>query len=81
MPNVKQIIDGHNKAILKIAGTAQPQKDGGKTCSRRKKKDSPLKGELSRVPSHDNNLRQKRDIHQSHSYSVQGKIRKPSNVI
>ena len=81
MPNVKQIIDGHNKAILKIAGTAQPQKEGGKTCSRRKKDDSPLKGELSRVPSHDNNLRQKRDIHQSHSYSVQGKIRKPSNVI
>ena len=26
MPNVKQIIDGHNKAILKMAETAQPQK-------------------------------------------------------
>ena len=25
MPNVKQIIDGHNKAMLKIAETAQLQ--------------------------------------------------------
>ena len=33
MPNVKQIIDGQKKPILKIAETDQPQKDGGKTCS------------------------------------------------
>ena len=33
IPNVKQIIDGQNKPILKIAETDQPQKDGGKTCS------------------------------------------------
>ena len=39
MPNVKQIIDGHNKAILKIAETAQRQKDEGKTRSCRKKED------------------------------------------
>ena len=45
MPNVKQIIDGYNKAILKIAETAQPQKDGGKTCSCRKKEDCLLNGE------------------------------------
>ena len=45
MPNVKQIIDGQNKPILKIAETAQPQKEGGKTCSCRKKEDCPLNGE------------------------------------
>ena len=45
MPNVKQIIDGQNKPILKIAETAQPQKEGGKTCSCRKKEDCPLDGE------------------------------------
>ena len=48
MPYVKQIIDGYNKAILKIAGTAQRQKDGGKTCSCRKKEDYPLNGESAR---------------------------------
>ena len=45
MPNVKQIIDGHNKAILKIAETAQPQKNKGNTCSCRNKADHPLNGE------------------------------------
>ena len=45
MLNVKQIIDGYNKAILKIAEKAQPQKDEGKTCSCRKKEDCPLNGE------------------------------------
>ena len=45
IPNVTQIIDGHNKAILKVAETAQPQRDGGKTCSRMKKEDCSLKGE------------------------------------
>ena len=45
MPNVKQIIDGQNKPILKIAETAQPEKDGGKTRSCRKKEDCPLNGE------------------------------------
>ena len=45
MPNVKQIIDGHNKAILKIAETAQPQKNEGNTCSCRNKEDCPLNGE------------------------------------
>ena len=45
MTNVKQIIDGHSKAILKMAETAQLQKDGGKTCSCRKKEDCPMNGE------------------------------------
>ena len=45
MPNVKQIIDGHNKAILKIAETAQPQKNEGNMCSCGKKEDCPLNGE------------------------------------
>ena len=45
MPNVKQIIDGHNKAILKIAETAQQQKNEENTCSCRKKEDCPLNGE------------------------------------
>ena len=45
MLNVKQIIDGHNKAILKIAETAQPQKNKGNTCSCSKKEDCPLNGE------------------------------------
>ena len=45
MPKIKQIIDGQNKPILKIAETAQPQKEGGKTCSCRKKEDCPLNGE------------------------------------
>ena len=27
MPNVKQLIDGHNKALLKNAETAQPRQD------------------------------------------------------
>ena len=45
MPNVKQIIDGHNKAILKK--TAQPQQDsrGDKTCNCREKDECPLNGE------------------------------------
>ena len=43
MPNVKQIIDGHNKAILKIAEIAQPQKNEGNTCSCRKKRRLPAK--------------------------------------
>ena len=45
MPNVKQIIDGHNKAILKKA--AQPQQDsrGEKTCNCRVKDECPLNGE------------------------------------
>ena len=45
MPNVKQIIDGHNKATLKMAETAQLQEDEAKTCSCRKKEDSLLNGE------------------------------------
>ena len=86
MPNVKQIIDGHNKAILKMAETAQPQKDEGKTCSCRKKEDCPLNGEclVSEVVYQATvtlNRRQKRDIHRSHSYSVQRKIQKPPNDI
>ena len=44
MPNVKQIIDGHNKNILKKA--AQPQQDTTtKTCNCRKADECPLKGE------------------------------------
>ena len=44
MSNVKQIIDGHNKNILKKA--AQPQQDTTtKTCNCRKADECPLKGE------------------------------------
>ena len=44
MPNMKQIIDGHNKNILKKA--AQPQQDTAtKTCNCRKVDECPLKGE------------------------------------
>ena len=44
MPNVKQMIDGHNKNILKKA--AQPQQDTTtKTCNCRKADECPLKGE------------------------------------
>ena len=45
MATVKQVIDGHNKATLKIPETAQPQKDEGKTRSWREKEDCPLNGE------------------------------------
>ena len=46
MPNVKQLIDGHNKAILQSAETAQWQQDEGKkTCNCRKKEECPLEGE------------------------------------
>ena len=45
MPNVKQLIDGHNKAILKKAETAQPRQDEGEKCNCRKKEECPLNGE------------------------------------
>ena len=45
MPSVKQIIDGHNKAILKKADTTTLQRDQGKKCNCRKKEDCPLNGE------------------------------------
>ena len=45
MPSVKQIIDGHNKAILKKAQVTTPQRDEGKKCNCRKKEDCPLNGE------------------------------------
>ena len=78
MPNVKQIIDSHNKAMLKVAETAQPQREGGKTCSCRKEEDCSLNGEClvsevvyqAKVTTRD----KKRDIKRYHSYSVQGKI-------
>ena len=76
MSNVKPIIDCNNKAILKIAETAQPHtKDGEKTGNCREKDDCPLNreclvSEVVSVPSHGHNPRQKRDIHRSHSYSV-----------
>ena len=47
MPNVKQIIDGHNKAILKIAEIAQPKKHEGNTCSCRKKRRLPAKRRMA----------------------------------
>ena len=44
MPNVKQTIDGHNKATLKKA--TQPQHDNTKKmCNCRKKNECPLEGE------------------------------------
>ena len=45
MPSVKQIIDGHNKAILKKAETTTLQRDESKKCNCRKKEDCPLNGE------------------------------------
>ena len=45
MPSVKQIIDGHNKAILKKAETTTLQRDKGKKCNCRKKEDCSLNGE------------------------------------
>jgi len=45
MSNIKQLIDGHNKAILKNTKTAQPRQDEGKKCNCRKKEECPLDGE------------------------------------
>ena len=45
MLNVQQLIDGHNKAILKNAGIAQPQQDERKKCNSRKKEECPLNEE------------------------------------
>ena len=46
MPNVKQLIDGHNKTILQNAQTEQPQQDEGKKkCNCRRKEECPLDGE------------------------------------
>ena len=45
MPNVKQLIDGHNKAILNNNGIAQPRQDEEKKCNCRKKEECPLNGE------------------------------------
>ena len=45
MPNVKQLIDGHNKAILKNAEIAQPRQDEEKKCNCRKKEECSLDGE------------------------------------
>ena len=41
MPNVKQLIDGHNKAILNNNGIAEPRQDEEKKCNC-KKKECPL---------------------------------------
>ena len=81
MPNVKQIIDGHNKAIPKTAETAQPQKNEGNTCSCRKKEDCPLNGECLVSEVVYQATVTTGDIRRSHSYSVQGKIQKPPDVI
>ena len=45
MPNVKQLIDGHNRAILNNNGIAQPRQDEEKKCNCRKKEECPLNGE------------------------------------
>ena len=45
MPNVKQLIDGHNKAILNNNGIAQPRQDEDKKSNCRKKEECPLNGE------------------------------------
>ena len=45
MPNVKQFIDDHNKAILNNNGIAQPRQDEEKKCNCRKKEEWPLDGE------------------------------------
>ncbi|KAL9960709.1 hypothetical protein ACROYT_G034196 [Oculina patagonica] len=45
MPNIQQIIDGHNKAILRT-NTKQPQDQAARTgCNCRKKNECPLNGE------------------------------------
>ena len=68
-----------------MAKTAQPQKSEGNTCSCRKKEDCPLNGEcLVNEVVYQATVtirRRERDIHRSHSYSVQGKIQKPPDVI
>ena len=45
MPNVKQLIDGHNKAILHNGGIAQPRQDEEKKCNCGKKDKCSLDGE------------------------------------
>ena len=45
MPNVKEFIDGHNKAILNNNEIAQPRQDKEKKCNCRKKEEWPLGGE------------------------------------
>ena len=46
MPNVKQLIDGHNKAILQNAEKEQqPRDEGKKTCNCRNRQECPLEGE------------------------------------
>ena len=46
MLNVKQLIDGHNKAILKNTETAQLRQVEGKKCNCSKKEECPLNGEF-----------------------------------
>ena len=45
MPNIKQLIDGHNKATLKNAGIAQPRQDEVKKCNCREREEYPQDGE------------------------------------
>ena len=43
-PNIKQVIDGHNKAILKKSNIPE-QDQNARMCNCLKKNDYPLKGE------------------------------------
>ena len=45
MPNIKQIIDNHNKAVLKAEETAVTQRNEWKACNCRKRDECPLNGE------------------------------------
>ena len=42
MPNVKQLIDGHNKVILNNNGIAQPRQDEEKSATVGKEKNAHL---------------------------------------
>ena len=73
MPNVAQLIDGHNKAMLKNAGIAQPRQDEEKKSNCRKKEECPLDGEClvnEVVYQATVKTRHKGNIHRSHSKPV-----------
>ena len=92
MNNAKQIIDNHNKQILKSytqandTATANPNTiQNKKTC--RQKNTCPLEGKLPTIighlPSYSHTQRQQhnRNIHRTHRKQLQNKIPKPYRII
>ena len=70
MPNVKQLIDGHHKAILKNTEIEQQGQDSERKCNCRKKEECPLDGEclVNEVVYHATvKTRKHGDIHRSYS--------------